>query len=188
MTNVDIDISPPFTVREDAEPKLDSAPQFTLRRPVASSNVGRTPLRAFDRDQIETTPSAISANYVRLRRANLSDASLATLYRLAARRPGWRGPGSRSLHSASLMGFLDFWTQVCSQAIEPDFVLAPNGNLIAEWHKNVRRHLDIEFVDGSSAYFGHFNGKKVLEGIESVRDIVAILNSLTSSALRWKVD
>jgi hypothetical protein len=182
MTDNTIEISPPFSVA--LPPHV--APAVLPPRPrIESSTTVVGWLKALDRDQTGATPTAISANYMRLRRANLSEASHATLYRLAERRTNWRGRGSRSLQSASLTGFLVFWTQVCSQATEPEFVLAPNGNLIAEWHKSVRRHLDIEFVDTDTAYFGYFNGKRLLEGVESLQSIIGILNSLGSNALQW---
>jgi hypothetical protein len=99
------------------------------------------------RSAADTTPLSIALNWTRLTRAELSDKAYSKLFSIAARSEGWRGPGSRALSSASLSVFLKFWSDVSREAAEPQFALMPNGHLCAEWFKNDRRHLDLEFAD-----------------------------------------
>jgi hypothetical protein len=157
-----------------------------LERAAAIQNTAEPlPLEPRHSDR-EATPSAISINWTRLSRAGLTSGASARLYKLAMRTDGWRGSGSRALNSVSLAGFLAFWSSVSGQATEPHFTLLPNGHLGAEWYKNSRHHLDIEFADDQIAYFGLFSGKTEIEGIENPQVIAKSLLGHPAKPLRWK--
>jgi hypothetical protein len=132
------------------------------------------------------TPSAISINRTRLSRAGLTADAYSRLIKIATRAEGWRGPGSRALQSASLVGFSNFWSLICGQAVEPEFTLLPNGHLGIEWYKNSRRHVDLEFVDDQMAYFGFFNGATEIEGKANVRVIAQLMMTDSARPLRWE--
>ena len=132
------------------------------------------------------TPTAISINRTRLSRAGLTADAYSRLFKIATRSEGWRGPGSRALHSASLVGFLNFWSLICGQAVEPEFTLLPNGHLGAEWYKNSHRHLDMEFADDQMVYFGLFSGATEIEGKENAGVIGQLLLAHPARPLRWK--
>jgi hypothetical protein len=134
----------------------------------------------------EATPLSIVLNWFRLGRAGLSDAAYSRLFAIAARPDGWRGRGSRALSATSLSVFLKFWGAVSHDATEPQFALLPNGNLSAEWFKNSRRHLDLEFADDWMIYCGLFNGDGIWEGKETVENIANVLRATVSKPLRWR--
>jgi hypothetical protein len=131
------------------------------------------------------TPLSIELNWTRLTRANLSETACSRLSSIAARSEGWRGRGSKALSSASLSVFLKFWDVASQDATEPQFALMANGHLSAEWFKNSRRHLDLEFADDWMIYFGLFNGEGVSEGKETIRNIHKMLKATDSRPLRW---
>jgi hypothetical protein len=135
----------------------------------------------------ETTPPAISVNRMRLNRAGFSRQSNATLFNIACRADGWRGSGSRSLKSGSLSNFLEFWNAISlpTKALEPRFTLTPDGSLVAEWLKNRRHHLDLEFREDGMVYFGLFNGRSTVEGIDSIKGLIGHLRSVAPSPFRW---
>ena len=128
---------------------------------------------------------AIVQNWTRLAFSGLSGGTYARLRKLASKAPEWRGSGSKPLSGASLRYFLEFWKLVREDASEPELALAPNGNLQVEWHKNWRKHLDLEFSDNGLAYFGLFDGKSILEGVEFGRELADTLMHRSSKPLRW---
>jgi hypothetical protein len=132
------------------------------------------------------TPSQISINWTRLSRSGLTTEAYLRLFKIATRKDGWRGPGSRALRSAPLAGFLNFWSLIREQAREPEFTLLPNGHLGAEWYKSSHRHLDMEFVDDQLAYFGFFSGATEIEGKADIRTIAQLLTTESVHPLRWK--
>jgi hypothetical protein len=133
-----------------------------------------------------TTPAAISINLTRLSRAGLTTDAYSRLFKIAMRTESWRGQGSRALYSASLLGFLNFWSLICEKAVEPEFTLLPNGHLGAEWYKNSHRHVDMEFVDDQVVYFGLFSGATEIEGKADARVIGQLLLAHPDRPLRWK--
>lgn len=138
------------------------------------------------KETLETLLLAIEANWNRLAFSGISEPSYQRLLRLAKKKAGWRGVGSQPLSTVSLRRFLEFWKLVRQTASEPEFALAPNGNLQVEWHKNRRRHLDIEFGEGFLVYYGLFDGSSVHEGAETVAQLVNMLVSRPSKPLRWR--
>jgi hypothetical protein len=137
------------------------------------------------RPAADATPLSIALNWIRLTRAELSDAAYSKLFSIATRSEGWRGLGSRALSSASLSVFLKFWSVVSQEAAEPQFALMPNGHLCAEWFKNDRRHLDLEFADDWMIYFGLFNGNGIWEGKETIENLAITLKATPSKPLLW---
>jgi hypothetical protein len=137
------------------------------------------------RASVNVTPLAVVLNWSRLARADLSRTSYSRLFALAMRPDGWRGRGSKVLSVASLSVFLKFWSLVSSDAAEPEFALMPNGHLSAEWFKNNRRHLDVEFAEDWMVYFGLFNGEGISEGKETIENLAAILRATKPKPLLW---
>jgi hypothetical protein len=169
-----------WTIKErSAQPLFDAS---TL----SYTPISELPTQGVNAPALTTTPTAISINRTRLSRAGLTADAYSRLFKIATRSEGWRGPGSRALHSASLVGFLNFWSLICGQAVEPEFTLLPNGHLGAEWYKNSHRHLDMEFADDQMVYFGLFSGATEIEGKENAGVIGQLLLAHPARPLRWK--
>jgi hypothetical protein len=177
-------------IREIAQP--DDPHRTQLRR--VAARAGST-ITAFGsvvagdadgvRPAVNATPLAMALNWNRLARAELSEASYSRLFAIASRPDGWRGRGSKALSAASLSVFLKFWSVVSRDAAEPQFALMPTGHLSAEWFKNRRRHLDLEFADDWMIYFGLFNGDGISEGKETIQNLANILKSTSFKPLLW---
>jgi len=129
-------------------------------------------------------PLAIAANWSRLARSHLSTGLYSRLLKMARRGPGWRGPGSRPLSSGSLRFFLEFWTLVRGSALEPQIALTPNGHLQAIWYRNSRRSLDIEFVETGEAFFGLFDGRAIVEGVENILGLAHMIVTRENKPLK----
>jgi hypothetical protein len=128
-------------------------------------------------------PDAISANWGNILRARLSENFKARLTRIAGRRE----PGLPPLASRSLAEFLEFWLLVRPVAVEPEVSVAPDGNLMAEWFRSTRYHLDLRFVPGR-VIFGLISGANVSEGSESLTNLPNVANYLkihSSQPLKW---
>jgi hypothetical protein len=134
----------------------------------------------------EATPTSIALNLARLEAAKLAAATKARILALAMRRDGWRGPGSRALGATSLSTFLKFWGLIAREAAEPELALMPNGHLSAEWFKNSRRHIDLEFADDTTIYCGLFNGSAIWEGKDDAQNIATMLKGTASKPLLWR--
>ena len=135
----------------------------------------------------DTMPDAIRANWYELAISRLSVDAFARLNFLANRQAGWRGPGSMALSGASLSRFLRFWATVRAVAVEPELMLTPMGTLQAEWFKNYRQFLEIEFGqtdEGSN--FGLIDRKTRLEGKAKPSELIQLLNSYRAGiAMTW---
>jgi hypothetical protein len=105
---------------------------------------------------------------------------------MARRGPGWRGPGSLPLSHDSLRFFLEFWTLARAVASEPQIALAPNGHLQAVWYRNSKRSLDVEFSKTGDAFFGLFDGRTIVEGVETVSGLAHMLITRESKPLQWR--
>jgi len=133
----------------------------------------------------ETIPDAIRQNWQIMANAELSEQSYLFISHLARKPWGWRGPGSRSLRTGSLANFLSFWSGVKEEAVEPDFVLTPNGNLQAEWYKDNSHFVELEFRPDHQIFFGLFDGKLVLEGQAKAAEVNALLGIKDYRPLKW---
>lgn len=135
----------------------------------------------------DTMPDAIRANWYELAISRLSVEAFARLNFLANRQAGWRGPGSMALSGASLSKFLRFWATVRSVAAEPELMLTPLGTLQAEWFKNHKQFLEIEFGqtdEGSN--FGLIDRKTRLEGKAKPGEVIQLLKSYRAGiAITW---
>ena len=94
---------------------------------------------------ITTSPFPISSNIQLLEECNFSDETRRRIEYLAYLPEGWHGGEGHSLNPMSLRNYLNFWLDIKKDAIEPDLFLCPNGNIQAEWFKNSKRNLSIEF-------------------------------------------
>lgn len=135
----------------------------------------------------DTMPDAIRANWYELAISKLSVEAFARLNLLANKQAGWRGPGAMALSGASLSKFLRFWATVRSVAAEPELMLTPMGTLQAEWFKNHKQFLEIEFGqtdEGSN--FGLIDRKTRLEGNAKPSELIQILKSYRAGiAMTW---
>jgi hypothetical protein len=141
------------------------------------ANVGAT--------EATTTPSAILGNWSRLFQANLPANMYIRIRQLARYDNGWRGHGSKALSAEALKVFLNFWIKASVEAAEPDIALTAHGTLQAEWFRNSRRHLDLEFVDSNEIFFGLFNGRNINEGVDSPVELLEWLRNHRAKPLRW---
>ena len=137
--------------------------------------------------QLSTSmPRSVSDNWYSLLTSGLSDGAQTRLRRLAQLDDGWHGRGSKALQSASLKNFLLFWRIISENAIEPFLTLTPNGHLYTEWHRNWRRHLDLEFTEDHTVYFGLLDRHYVNEGLDRRSEVARIFLSRTSNPFRWE--
>lgn len=133
-------------------------------------------------------PESIINNWQLLATSNFSEQSYLFILKLARKKEGWRGPGSRPLNASSLSNLLKFWNKISAHATEPEFALAPDGNIQAEWYKDERHFIEIKFTPLNMISFGLFYGDKVLEGIAAPNDIIAILSSHAFKPLQWSYE
>jgi hypothetical protein len=134
----------------------------------------------------ETLPPAIRENWSLLARAKLSEPFFERLSRMAKRPLNWRGVGSRPLSTSSLAQFLHFWSKIASRSEEPDIALMPSGNLQAEWYRNSRHHLDLEFNEDGRGFFFLMDGAAVNEGVEPFDSLAETLLARASKPLKWR--
>jgi hypothetical protein len=164
---------------------LDRLGEESARNPDLA--VARAPLRAAVADAsknlTETNPVALSDNWTGLALSGLSDPTYDRIVELANTGPGSRR--IRPLSSRSLRLFLAFWRKVRHHAREPELVLCPSGHLQAEWHRNWRRHLEIEFCEDGHVFYGLFNGDRVHEGYDQSAAIVDFLQRYPGRPLMW---
>jgi hypothetical protein len=139
----------------------------------------------FSGTRTESMPEAIIQNWQLLATSGLTEQSYLSLLRLVRKSPGWRGEGSRSLEYESLENFLHFWMGVKEESVEPEFGLAPNGNLRAEWYKDKRHFVELEFRADDDCIFGIFDGKTVFEGRASATNIIQLLETRDFRPLKW---
>jgi hypothetical protein len=132
-----------------------------------------------------TVPKAIVANWNRLFSANLPNDVYRRIRLLSRYDNGWRGDGSKALSADALKTFLNFWIQMTGYLANPDLALTARGTLQAEWFRNSRRHLDLEFVDSKKIFFGLFNGENVYEGVDSLEGLSEWLKHHRANPLRW---
>jgi hypothetical protein len=131
-------------------------------------------------------PQVIVSNWSRLSRANLSGNIYGRILQIARRQDGWRGQGSKRLTEEALKAWLDFWTAVSGNALEPALALTARGTLQAEWFRNSRRHLDLEFVSSERIFFGLFDGPAAYEGVDTIEALVPWLADHRAHPLQWR--
>lgn len=142
----------------------------------------------------ETMPEAITSNWEQLANSGFSNQTYAFLVKLAGKKTGWRGAGSRALDAVSLTKFLNFWDKVSENAIEPEFALLPNGNIQAEWYKDERHFIELEFTSNDMIFLGIFDGDSVIEGVEdsdklaASEKIVTLLSLKEFGPLKWSYE
>jgi hypothetical protein len=132
---------------------------------VSANLAARLAARPREQPTVNTMPQVIVSNWTRLFRANLSSTLYSRIMQIARRQDGWRGQGSKGLTHEALKTWLDFWTAVNDKASEPALALTARGTLQAEWFRNSRRHLDLEFVSKDRIFFGLFDGHAAYEGV-----------------------
>ena len=89
------------------------------------------------------------------------------------------------LNEESLESFLNFWEKVSSHSIEPELFLCPNGNLKAEWFKNYKKNLNIEFTKDNTAYLNLYDAKNVIEAIDNINEIARNLINRPTKPFNW---
>jgi hypothetical protein len=156
------------------EPKVHEGP-FEVWRGVATSAL----------------PEAISVNWRNLAGGGLSEKTYRRLLELASLPKGWNGRGSLSMNASSLWSFIAFWKQISQLSVEPDLVLTPNGCVQAEWGKDSRHYLEIDFRGSrENSFFALADGRRtVIEGATSLREILRIIKSYKNAvALTWQYE
>jgi hypothetical protein len=136
-------------------------------------------------------PTAISSNWNDLAGGGLSEKIYQRLLELAGLTAGWNGSGSLGMNASSLWSFIAFWKQVRQFSAEPELVLTPSGHLQAEWSKNSKHCLEIDFRgSGENSYFALIDGRKaVIEGAASIKEIFKIITSYQDGvALTWQYE
>ena len=134
---------------------------------------------------VEALPKAIQDNWNRIALSKPPPRTYQRIRQIARKEAGWRGRGSYPLSSQSLEWFLEFWKLIRGNASEPELAITPSGRLQVDWYKNSRRHLDIEFAENGTVFYGFFDGKSVHEGVETYDVLAEWLRSRESKPLRW---
>jgi hypothetical protein len=158
-------------------------PTIEAPRPIAKSAATGALRSSLFENQPATTntlPPSIAANWGSVARARMTRHMYARLLRVAASR-------SSALTAKSLADFFDFWVRVRAASAEPEFALAPDGTLSAEWFKSQRQRLDVQFA-GRKVIFGLFAHNDILEGAQSLQTVAELLKNHPSKPLQWKVD
>ena len=133
----------------------------------------------------EAAPRTIVAAWGAIMQARMSSEMFGKLVRLASVAPGWRGPGAQSMKVSSLNQFLQFWSLIRNDTVEPELALAPDGSIHAEWFKSARQRLDIRFAD-ANVRFGMFTNNNVLEGADKLATVAQILKDHHAKPLTWQ--
>lgn len=131
------------------------------------------------------TPYAIERNWQKIRTAKISEAQYNRIYNLAKNYNNWNRYSSNIMNSYSLSCYLNFWGKIRDFAVEPEIFLCANGNIQAEWTNGKRKNLYIEFSQKNLAYFGMFNGHKIIEGVEDIESLTNLLINIESNPLNW---
>jgi hypothetical protein len=142
------------------------------QRLLSANWTARRAVKEHEEPTANTMPKAIVSNWTRLFFANLSSGLYSRIMQIARRPDGWRGEGSKGLTAEALRAWLDFWAKVNDSASEPSLALTARGTLHAEWFRNSRRHLDLEFVSRARIFFGLFNGHATCEGVDTLEGLV----------------
>ena len=139
-----------------------------------------------------SVPSAITSNWNDLAGGGLSEKIYQRLLELAGLTAGWNGSGSLGMNASSLWSFIAFWKQIRQFSAEPELVLTPSGHVQAEWSKNNKHYLEIDFrsSNGENSYFALIDGRKaVIEGAASIKEILSIITSYQNGvALTWQYE
>ena len=141
-----------------------------------------------DTTQTEALPAAFVSNWTKLKSSKLSPKFYSRLLRLASGRFGTTtvAPSNeRKLRPSSLSDFLEFWSQIKGEAVEPDVSLSNDGSISVEWFKSNDQRLDIKFAE-ETVMFGLLNSGKILEGAESKELVALILRSHSAKPFRWR--
>lgn len=174
-----------FQIDQMRKTASGSGIQIVPKKFIASStDVGNPLLTA---ETAEAIPMSIRFNWHALANSGLTYESYSYILRLAKKKAGWRGKGSKALNGDSLSNFLIFWCEVESHSKEPEFSLLPNGNIQAEWYKNNNHFSEIEFKDNGKVLFGFFDGKNYeVEGEADINDLFSIVSRKNFRILKWK--
>lgn len=135
-------------------------------------------------DNLAMLPDVLSQNQQRLKEAKFSLLLSTKIERLAYK----TSPDCSSLSTKSLQNFLTFWNlakKLDPKIVEPDVFLCPNGNLQAEWYKNSKRQLAIEFGNEFSLCVC-MNGEKVFSSKDGINGLASTLSVHTDHPLRWQ--
>jgi hypothetical protein len=156
------------------------------RASVSANLAARLAARPQEQPTVNTMPQVIESNWTRLFRANLSSTLYSRIMQIARRQDGWRGQGSKGLTPEALKTWLDFWTAVNDIASEPALALTARGTLQAEWFRNSRSHLDLEFVSKDRIFFGLIDGHAAYEGVDTSKALVSWLAQHHAQPLQWR--
>lgn len=136
-------------------------------------------------------PGAISSNWNGLADGGLSERTYQRLLELASLPAGWNGTGSLGMDASSLWSFIAFWREIKQISIDPELVLTPSGHIQAEWYKDNKHFLEIDFRGNKDkSYFALIDGRKAeFEGATSTIEIINFIKSYKNSiALTWRYE
>jgi hypothetical protein len=136
----------------------------------------------------DALPAALAANWSKLRTSGLSPKFYSRLMRLASDRfSSAPPPKQEKARSSSLSDFLDFWSVIRMDAVEPDLSLSNDGSIVVEWFKSNDQRLDIKFGE-TGVLFGLFNKGNVLEGSETKELVASILMNHSARPFQWRAN
>lgn len=147
-----------------------------------SDDVPQTPKVPRDNDRSpasDAVPQSMQENWPQLSASKLLPKTYARILRLA--QDATATPGSAGLRPESLRAFLAFWSAVRDVAPAPEITLARNGSLVAVWHRDSRRHIDVIFKPDGMVLYGIFIGRIVNEGRDTVEGLARIL----TAKIKW---
>jgi hypothetical protein len=129
-------------------------------------------------------PIPITQNMQLLKDANFSKKTADRINYLANLEVGWHANAGQTLNPLSLRNFLNLWLDIRTDANEPDLVLCSNGNIQAEWFKNTKRNLAIEFRAGDAIYVLQ-DGESYVPAIDDLDNLKRTLTSRNPSPFSW---
>ena len=137
-------------------------------------------LKVSEVDNVSSLSPALAQNQQDIEAAGFSDDTYNRIVSLAYEQPS----AGQSLNPVSLNKFLSFWLSIKESAKEPELFLCNNGNIQAEWYKNSKKQLIIEF--GASLSICIFiNGDKQWKQKEDISELSQSLKSHSAAPLKW---
>ena len=171
------------TIRDNEPPR----PQHTIaERPSTALFDAAVPTFLPEEGPSAGVSSALIANWTGLSQSHLSPRLFRRLVGFAQRSDGWRGLGSKPLSPEATKSFLEFWSKVRREAVEPYIALAAPGALQAQWFRSPREHLDLLFRSNQQVFFGLFRRNSIHEGVDTLENVALFLTHHPSRPLTWK--
>jgi hypothetical protein len=135
-------------------------------------------------DNVASSPKSLKHSLQMLEDCAFTKATRKRIVELAYKEEGWDFGYGLSLNPVSLIKFLSFWLAVKANKNEPELFLCQNGNLQAEWYKNSKNNLILEFTPNSAMCILNCRIDPYI-GKDTYAKLVQRLGNHTSLPLKW---